>query len=127
DDVEYDAAFERGLSTSPDKAIALAFKERVVTPFEESRSPNFAERTGSNLGLPDANSIAVLPFAHMSSAADDEYFCDGLAEELINALAKIEELKVAARTSAFSFKGKNINIGEIGRALNVANVLEGSV
>lgn len=73
------------------------------------------------------NSIAVLPFAHLSSEPDDEYFCDGLAEELINELAKIEDLKVAARTSAFSFKGKSIDIGTIGRQLGVATVLEGSV
>ena len=74
-----------------------------------------------------AKSIAVLPFAHLSSDPDDEYFCDGLAEELLNALARIDGLKVAARTSAFSFKGKNANISEIGKALNVNTVLEGSV
>jgi len=79
------------------------------------------------LDEPSLTSIAVLPFAHMSSAPDDEYFCDGLAEELINALAKIDELRVAARTSAFSFKGKNLDVSYIGRALNVKNVLEGSV
>ncbi len=74
-----------------------------------------------------ANSIAVLPFAHLSSAPDDEYFCDGLAEELINALAKIDGLKIAARTSAFRFKDKNIDIGTIGRQLGVETVLDGSV
>jgi len=73
------------------------------------------------------NSIAVLPFANISNDADNEYFCDGLAEELLNALAKIGELKVAARTSAFSFRGKNVQAREIGRALNVDTVLEGSV
>jgi serine/threonine-protein kinase len=72
-------------------------------------------------------SIAVLPFVNMSSDPDNEYFCDGLAEELINALTKIGQLYVMARTSAFSFKGKNISIGEIARALNVKTVLEGSV
>ena len=72
-------------------------------------------------------SIAVLPFVNMSSGAEDEYFCDGLAEELINALAKIANLKVAARTSAFSFKNKMVETGEIGKALNVKTVLEGSV
>ena len=74
-----------------------------------------------------SSSIAVLPFAHMSSDPDDDYFCDGLAEELINALAKVEGLKVAARTSAFSFKRKDIDIAEIGRQLGVETVLEGSV
>ena len=73
------------------------------------------------------NSIAVLPFANMSAEAGNEYFCDGLAEELLNALAKIEDLQVAARTSAFSFKNKNVEVSEIGRALHVKTVLEGSV
>ena len=73
------------------------------------------------------NSIAVLPFTNMSADADNEYFCDGLAEELLNALSKIEVLRVAARTSAFSFKGKNTDIRDVGNRLNVANVLEGSV
>src|ERR1043166_8293170 len=58
-------------------------------------------------------SIAVLPFVNMSADPENEYFCDGLAEELLNALAKIENLKVAARTSAFSFKGRNTNVSEI--------------
>lgn len=73
------------------------------------------------------NSIAVLPFTHMSSDEDNEYFCDGLAEELLNALAKIDGLKVAARTSSFSFKKKDVDISEIGEKLGVKNVLEGSV
>jgi TolB-like protein/Flp pilus assembly protein TadD len=72
-------------------------------------------------------SIAVLPFANASADAENEYFCDGLAEELLNALAKIDALKVAARTSAFSFKGRNVNIDEIRRALHVDTVLEGTV
>ena len=72
-------------------------------------------------------SIAVLPFINMSADPENEYFCDGLSEELLNALAKIESLKVAARTSAFSFKGKNANVSEIGKVLNVKTVLEGSV
>ncbi len=74
-----------------------------------------------------ANSIAVLPFANMSADAENEYFCDGLAEELLNALAKIKDLNVAARTSAFSFKGRNVDVSEIGNALNVKTILEGSV
>lgn len=72
-------------------------------------------------------SIAVLPFANISADAENEYFCDGLAEELLNALAKIDDLKVAARTSAFSFKGKNAEAREIGKTLNVNTVVEGSV
>jgi serine/threonine protein kinase len=72
-------------------------------------------------------SIAVLPFVNMSADPENEYFCDGLAEELLNALAKVEALHVAARTSAFSFKGKDVPVSEIGHALNVTTVLEGSV
>ena len=74
-----------------------------------------------------ARSIAVLPFAHLSNDIDNEYFCDGLAEELLNGLSRIDGLKVAARTSAFSFKGKHVNVADIGRALGVVTVLEGSV
>jgi len=74
-----------------------------------------------------ARSIAVLPFVNMSGDPENEYFSDGLAEELINVLTEIEGLKVAARTSAFSFKAKNTDVREIGEALGVSNVLEGSV
>ncbi len=72
-------------------------------------------------------SVAVLPFANMSRDPDDEYFSDGLAEEIINALVKIPGLKVIARTSAFAFKGQNTDIRKIAEILGVANVLEGSV
>jgi serine/threonine-protein kinase len=72
-------------------------------------------------------SIAVLPFVNMSADPNQEYFCDGMAEELINALSQIEDLRVIARTSAFSFKGKNVPIPDIGSQLNVATILEGSV
>jgi len=72
-------------------------------------------------------SIAVLPFVHLSNDADDEYFCDGLAEELINALSRVDDLKVVARTSAFSFKGKRVDVAQIGSILKVNNVVEGSV
>ena len=74
-----------------------------------------------------AKSVAVLPFANMSAEADNEYFADGIAEEIINALTKVQSLRVASRTSSFAFKGKNEDIGEIGRKLRVSTVLEGSV
>lgn len=90
---------------------------RAATTAKENR-----QSTIQNL-----KSVAVLPFADMSAGGDNEYFCDGLAEELLNALAKITELKVAARTSAFAFKGKQKNVGEIGNLLNVNTILEGSV
>jgi TolB-like protein len=72
-------------------------------------------------------SIAVLPFVNMSSDKEQEYFADGISEELLNLLAQVPELRVIARTSSFSFKGKEVDIAEIARKLNVANVLEGSV
>ncbi len=72
-------------------------------------------------------SIAVLPFADMSPAKDQEYFSDGLAEQLINDLAKVSGLKVVGRSSAFQFKGKNEDLRDVGRKLGVSNVLEGSV
>jgi TolB-like protein/tetratricopeptide (TPR) repeat protein len=83
-----------------------------------------APATGFN---PPPHSIAVLPFADMSEKKDQEYFSDGLTEELLNSLAEIDGLQVAARTSAFSFKGTNTDIGTIARKLNVGAVLEGSV
>jgi TolB-like protein/Tfp pilus assembly protein PilF len=76
---------------------------------------------------PPPHSIAVLPFVNMSGDKEQEFFSDGLTEELLNSLARINELQVAARTSAFSFKGKDNDIGTIARKLNVGAVLEGSV
>ena len=72
-------------------------------------------------------SIAVLPFKNLSADADSEFFSDGLAEEILNALSQIDDLRVAARTSSFSFKGQNVAVGEIGAKLHVATVLDGSV
>jgi adenylate cyclase len=72
-------------------------------------------------------SIAVLPFVNMSANEENEYFSDGITEEIINALAKIDGLKVTSRTSAFHFKGKNIPIPKIGKELGVSTLLEGSV
>lgn len=72
-------------------------------------------------------SIAVLPFTDLSPGHDQEYFSDGMAEELLNALAKLKDLKVAGRTSSFAFKGRNDDLRSIGKALNVAHVLEGSL
>src|SRR6266487_1289847 len=73
------------------------------------------------------NKLAVLPFVNMSNDVENEYFSDGIAEELINALTKIDGLQVICRTSSFSFKGKNQDVREIGRTLNVSKLLEGSV
>jgi TolB-like protein len=95
------------------------------------RAPDNATRIfhadSSDNDITLGNTIAVLPFLNMSRGEDGDYFSDGLAEELLNVLSKIRGLRVAARTSAFSFKGKQATISEIGRALNVASVLEGSI
>ena len=72
-------------------------------------------------------SIAVLPFVNMSSDADNEYFSDGITEEIINALTAIKHLKVTARTSSFAFKGRATDVRSIGQQLGVITVLEGSV
>src|SRR5438128_3434149 len=72
-------------------------------------------------------SIAVLPFVDLSPAKDQEYFCDGISEEILDTLAKVEGVRVVARTSSFSFKGKNADVSEIGQKLNVQSVLEGSL
>ena len=84
-------------------------------------------RNASNLSSSDNTSIAVLPFADMSPGKDQEYFSDGLTEQLIDDLAKVPRLKVVGRSSAFRFKGKNEDLRAVGRKLGVSNVLEGSV
>jgi adenylate cyclase len=87
----------------------------------------FMNAAESATKAPPAWSIAVLPFTNISPDPEQEYFCDGMSEELINALTKIKDLRVVARTSAFSFKGKDIDIREIGKKLDVGKLLEGSV
>jgi len=87
-------------------------------------APTVALATGTPQPAP---SIAVMPFADMSPNGDQEYFCDGMSEEIINELTGVSGLRVIARTSAFSFKGKSEDIREIGRKLGVSSILEGSV
>src|SRR5216683_2339099 len=101
--------------------------ERSSSPDKETEAQTQIIRAAMTVETEISNSVAVLPFANLSADAENEYFCDGLADELLNSLAKIDDLKVAARTSAFSFKGKNVNVSEIGERLGVKNVLEGSV
>ncbi len=93
---------------------------QLVTPALRSEFPPLKT-------LDTRPSIGVLPFVNISADPENEYFCDGLAEELIDALTKVERLHVVARTSAFSFKGKEMDVREIGRKLNVDSILEGSV
>ncbi|MEO6263426.1 MAG: tetratricopeptide repeat protein [Luteimonas sp.] len=83
--------------------------------------------TSASVVAADPNSIAVLPFANMSGKSDEDYFSDGMTEELLNVLAKVPQLKVVARTSVFQFKGKGGDVREIGRKLGVTHIVEGSV
>ena len=113
-------------------AVALAVLAGVVFwLWPESRpvapTESVLEETASVAVEPVAASIAVLPFANLSRDPENEYFSDGVAEEILNVLSDVESLRVAARTSAFSFKGQSVEIKEIADALNVAHVLEGSV
>ncbi|MFC1702301.1 winged helix-turn-helix domain-containing protein [Pseudomonadota bacterium] len=108
----------------------IAFDKFVLDPVEVEQLAQSARQEGHAVARsesPDDKSIAVLPFVNMSSDEEQEYFSDGLSEELLNLLAKIPELHVAARTSSFSFKGKNLEVTEIASRLQVAHVLEGSV
>jgi serine/threonine-protein kinase len=93
----------------------------------DSSGPDKVVGAPDSAVLPTGPSVAVLPFVNMSGDPENEYFSDGLTEELLNVLAKISALKVAARTSSFHFKGQTGDIAEIGRRLGVATVLEGSV
>ncbi len=91
----------------------------LATPTESQTLPKTA--------VSAAKSVAVLPFANMSNDPENEYFTDGMADEIINALTKVQALRVASRTSSFAFKGKHEDIGEIGKKLKVSTILEGSV
>ncbi len=101
-----------------------ALKEENVAAVEQARQQG---RTKSLVESYGDKSIAVLPFVNMSDDASNEYFSEGISEELLNLLAKIPELRVISRSSAFSFKGQNLELTEIAERLNVAHILEGSV
>ncbi len=103
--------------------LAWAFD---VTPRGIERAESAARSAAASSAEP-TESVAILPFVDMSPERDQEYFCDGIAEEIINALCCMRNLRVASRTSSFRFKGHAADIREIGRALGVGSVLEGSV
>ena len=110
---------DRLLQKNPDQrysSIKEILKDFDSVTKQDSKSQN---------DLP--SSIAVLPFINLSADPEQEYFCDGISEEIINSLAQLNNLRVIARTSVFSFKGKNIDVREIGKTLNVNTLLEGSV
>jgi len=119
-------------------AVAVIFLTNEAYFSEDSSNIDTVQNNGSaderavyhspSMALSDQmTSIAVLPFVNMSNDPEQEYFSDGLSEELLNVLARIKQLKVAARTSSFFFKNKNMDIKEIAEKLNVEHVLEGSV
>jgi TolB-like protein len=122
----------------PDGEVAPAFMQRVLQLLA-TNAPGAAGAAGGaeachalargagSASRASEKSIAVLPFTNLSAEKDSEYFSEGLAEEILNALSQVEELSVAARSSSFSFKGKATDAGEIARRLHVAHVLEGSV
>jgi adenylate cyclase len=101
----------------PVRVYALNTKGAVATGSEPDKPPP----------LPDKSSIAVLPFQNMSGDPAQEYFVDGIAEDVLTTLSKIQELLVIARNSSFAFKGQARDIREIGRVLGARHVLEGSV
>jgi adenylate cyclase len=106
----------RSSSTAPLSSAAPAVP---IIPEKSNAAP-------SQPAVPE-KSIAVLPFLDLSQAKDQEYFCDGMSEEILDALAKVEGLRVVARTSSFSFKGRSVDVSEVRKKLNVENVLEGSL
>ncbi|MGE0621995.1 MAG: tetratricopeptide repeat protein [Pseudomonadales bacterium] len=117
-----------------DRIILLALILAVaVLAFELARSPvrdvvdSAPDRDAPSSGATFARSIVVLPFVNMSGDPGKEYFSDGISEELLNLLSRIRDLRVISRTSAFSYKGKEVKVGQIAEELNVSHVLEGSV
>ena len=121
--LEFKAELKRS-TAAPKLAAFILLAAIVVGAF-------FAFRVSRHRAVPlppfPEKSIAVLPFLDLSQAKDQEYFCDGMSEEILDALAKVDGLRVVARTSSFSFKGKNPDVSDLGKKLNVENVVEGSV
>ena len=104
----------------------FAWDKFVVQPRDVAKT-SAAENAIETEALDETHSIAVLPFVNMSEDSSNEYFSDGLSEEVLNILAKIKEMRVAGRTSSFAFKGKDDDLRTIGEKLNVQSILEGSV
>ena len=115
---------QRLIKTLPRKGFRFVGQVREA---REVAGPNPAMRPRALLQLPDKPSIAVLPFANMSGDPEQEYFADGMVEEITTALSRFKWLFVIARNSSFTFKGKAVDIKEVGRRLGVRYVLEGAV
>ena len=116
----WESRFKKGselISPSTEQVLVENEGEKLtLTPATEKGSDPISDPI---LKAVDNKSVAVLPFVNMSSDPEQEYFSDGISEEILNALAKVKELKVAGRTSSFSFKGKNEDLRTIGKKLNV--------
>jgi adenylate cyclase len=111
---------------------AVGFPFACILAWAYDVTPQGIEKTAASTPAAadpakNPHSVAILAFSDMSAERDQEYFCDGIAEEIINALCCIQDLKVASRTSSFQFKGRSVDSREIGRSLDVSHVLEGSV
>jgi serine/threonine-protein kinase len=126
-------AFRSGHAVPPalarivQRCLAANPRERFQTMAEVRAVLEYAARELTPAAPDRKRSIAVLPFANMSADKENEYFGDGLAEEVINALAQVPGLQVAGRTSSFRFRGKDVDLADVGRQLNVEQLLEGSV
>jgi TolB-like protein/Tfp pilus assembly protein PilF len=109
--------------------VFLTYDKFVLDPARDAEMAKTAPQAAADeqAVAESGKSIAVLPFVNMSADADNEYFSDGISEEILNALARVKELKVAGRTSSFAFRDKDQDLRTIGEALNVAHILEGSV
>ncbi len=127
-DVEQDASVTRETGKKMDRWIIAVLTIAVVLLLTNTFVWRKGAAPGQQPSTPaQAKSIAVLPFVNMSGDPNQKYFSDGITEEILNALAQIPDLKVAGRTSAFQFSGKDEDLRKVGAALGVANVLEGSV
>src|SRR6266571_829597 len=115
---------QRLIKTLPRKGFRFVGQVREA---REVAGPNPGDAPESAPAIPDKPSIAVLPFANMSGDPEQEYFADGMVEEITTALSRFKWLFVIARNSSFTFKGKTVDIKEVGRRLGVRYVLEGSV
>ncbi len=123
-----EAAVAKALAKEPGNRFdtAAQFAQALKLP-GTSTPPGSTRASVATAPAAATKSIAVLPFVNMSADPENEYFTDGIAEEIINALTKVQALRVASRTSSFAFKGKNQDIRQVGEQLNVGTVLEGSV
>lgn len=122
-----DARRWRRQAALPGVLLAVALGAGLAWRALRSRAPEAAPAAAASPASPSSASIAVLPFADLSPGRDQEYLADGIAEEILSALAQVDGLRVPGRTSSFFFKGKSVRLADLGRELNVDTVLEGSV